>query len=178
MLVRLPNGTINEVSKITPIIEKCIIFNGSKRILSEPVTVLNLKERPNAMKIYLKESSNMFEQVPFGNSNCWTIGNLKPTQVDDILKHLLEKGQFDFTVFEFQEIDYQTANYIFDDGLSKPYFTTMTSFDGIAGCSKVTEFFSSDSDSSDSEGDSFDEEFDDCDDCEDEVDYDYITDED
>ena len=54
----------------------------------------------------------------------------------------------------------------------------MAAFDGIAGCSKITDYFSSDSDSSDSEGDSFDEEFDSWDDCDDEDDYDYITDED
>ena len=180
MLVRLPNGTINKVAKIVPIIESYIRFNGARRLISEPITMENPNERPNGLKIYFADLGNRCDLCVFSSHpEGVTIGNLKPEEVEEISRCLLEKGEFDFLGFKFQKYTLDNMDYVIDNGVSNPYLVNNTDFKGLTSginfeCnnifdsvpySNVCDSLGEDSDDLE-EGDEYDE------------DYDFITDED
>ena len=182
MLIRLPNGTINKVAKIVPIIESYFTFNGTKRLLSEPITLENPNERPNGVKIYFEKSLNSSDIGIFSCPEGVTIGNLRPEDVEDFCGYMLEGRHFDFSKYEFQEYTFDYMDYVIDNGISKPYIVNDTSFHGlIAGMNcrynklvaptsydREKESFAEALDTSEN-----DDEFDEYDE-----DYDFITDED
>lgn len=133
MFVRLPNGTVNKVTKIVPIIEKFIVFNGKKRFLSEAISCDNICEKPNGVKLYFTEVVSGYNSNMFGNPETGvTIGNLKEEEVELISKSLLENGSFDLAGYEFQKFDMNYMNYVIDNGKSNPYFSNSVAFVGMA----------------------------------------------
>lgn len=185
MLIRLPNGSINKVAKIVPIIESYITFNGTKRLLSEPIALENPNERPNGVKIYFEKSVNSNDVGVFYSPEGVTIGNLRPQDVEDFCGYMLAGRHFDFSKYEFQKYSFDFMDYVIDNGISNPYIVNNTGFHGLCtgmdfGCRKfgepipyAKEINSADEKSEVSEND---DEFDEYD--EDYEDYDFITDED
>ena len=185
MLIRLPNGTINKVAKIVPIIESYITFNGTKRLLSEPIDLKNPNERPNGVKIYFEKSVNSNYVGVFYSPEGVTIGNLSPEEVEYFCGCMLEGRHFDFSKYEFQKHSISFMDYVIDNGISNPYIVNNTGFHGLGTgmnfeCRKFGEpiSYAEEINSADEKSEVLDndDEFDEYDEYDE--DYDFITDED
>jgi hypothetical protein len=115
MLLKDKNGSINELSSVTPIIEERRIFNNTSRKLIEPVA--NIKDA-NGIVLELKQ------QQGFGGFNQKIlIGNLENAKVTELINSTTSNGVLDISGLDFQvKRTPQQLEYNFDNGKSKPYY--------------------------------------------------------
>jgi hypothetical protein len=123
MLIKDKNGSIKELSSITPIVEWRGRFNGTSRKLIEPAG--NIKDA-NGIVFELREQQGMgcFSQKIL-------VGNLKNAKVTELLDSAVNKGVVDISVIDFQvKKSPQQFGFKFDKGVSSPYYLqTFTPFE-------------------------------------------------
>ncbi len=119
--VMMPSGAIVSVLRATPITEKIISFNGEKRRFVG--VARDMKREANGVLINVvgiskytnQGSGDIFDH--FNPSNPCTqqrtdevwddvvIGNLQNGQVQEIMRELCEKGYYDFSRLEYQNVE-------------------------------------------------------------------------
>lgn len=115
--VMLPSGAVVSALKVTPIAERIVCFNGKRRRLTG--LAQDMKKEANGILINvegLKRRVNKSEDI-FSSMNTpsqdqveehWddvVIGNLKNEQVQQIVREICEKGYYDFSCFEYQNLE-------------------------------------------------------------------------
>lgn len=175
MFIVLPNGAIEKVAKVVPIVEKLFEFNGKKQLLSEKINFENPNIKPNGLKFFIEESNSMRNIFDEPSSNVIVIGNLSPEEVSEITKKLFSDEKYDFSIYEFQKYNSVRTDYIRDNGKSNPFITDFCYMPSISSRvfnpdkynDESSEEYceSNDFEDYDSEGDEFE-------------DYEYFTDED
>lgn len=108
-----PNGQLFLGEKIIPIIEKVFEINGEKKRV---VVVANgFANEPNGIVIYSSSEPNYM-----CNKNNFYIGNLRPLEVQKIMRTLVKEGYYDFSEMEYQNVK-TLGKVTFDNGESLPY---------------------------------------------------------
>lgn len=114
MNIITPTGSLIEVTKVEPIVEKRVQFNGSEVRLCQ--IAKNLKQ--NITGLYL---SVVADDSVFCPSTNILVANLKPILAEEILHNLLSDGHYDFSALDYQLKPTELGNYVYDAGASKPY---------------------------------------------------------
>lgn len=94
----LPSGAIVSVSKVTPIMEQIIRFNGTKRRFSGIVE--DMRYDANGVLLHVITNSEEYKEY----SDDVVIGNLRKDQVQEIIKEIMESGYYNFSQFSYQNI--------------------------------------------------------------------------
>ena len=113
-----PTGKLLVAKRVIPVCDKVVDFNGKRRRLSEIAE--SLDSNPTGLILYIEElTTHVFQ------SNGIYIGNLKSTDVQDIMKSLLTEGYYDFSNWNYQTAK-DVAKLVFDDGASLPFTSEIT----------------------------------------------------
>lgn len=115
MKILSPKGALLSVTKVEPLVEKRVSFNGSQLRLCQVA-----KDNYQLVTgVYLTVSS---VDTPFMPANI-IVGNLKPAVVNDIMNKLLVEGNYDFSQLSYQKSVPFVDKYKYDEGKSLPYYT-------------------------------------------------------
>lgn len=114
MNIITPTGSLIEITKVEPIVEKRVQFNGSEVRLCQ--IAKDLKQ--NITGLYL---SGVADDSVFCPSTNILVANLKPSLTEEILQNLLSDGYYDFSALDYQLKPTGLGNYVYDTGASKPY---------------------------------------------------------
>ena len=115
MKILSPKGALLSVTKVEPLVEKRVSFNGSQLRLCQVA-----KDNYQLVTgVYLTVSS---ADTPFMPANI-IVGNLKPAVVNDIMNKLLVEGNYDFSQLSYQKSVPFVDKYKYDEGKSLPYYT-------------------------------------------------------
>lgn len=113
--IMTPNRSVIGVTKVEPVVEKRLHFNGSDIRLCEVAK----GTRQKITGLYLTaDEKNLF---PFASGNL-LVCNLKPDLAESILRELLSVGYWDFSSLDYQTLEDPTKRYKYDGGASKPYY--------------------------------------------------------
>lgn len=122
MKILSPKGALLSVTKVEPLVEKRVSFNGSQLRLCQVA-----KDNYQLVTgVYLTVSS---VDTPFMPANI-IVGNLKPAVVNDIMNKLLVEGNYDFSQLSYQKSVPFVDKYKYDEGKSLPYYTGTVIMDG------------------------------------------------
>lgn len=114
MNIITPTGSLIEVTKVEPIVEKRVQFNGSEIRLCQ----IAKDSKQNITGLYL---SGVADASVFCPSTNILVANLKPSLAEEILQNLLSDGYYDFSALDYQLKPTGLGNYVYDTGASKPY---------------------------------------------------------
>lgn len=115
MKILSPKGALLSVTKVEPLVEKRVSFNGSQLRLCQVA-----KDNYQLVTgVYLTVSS---VDTPFMPANI-IVGNLKPAVVNDIMNKLLVEGNYDFSQLSYQKSVPFVDKYKYDEGKSLSYYT-------------------------------------------------------
>lgn len=107
MKILSPKGALLSVTKVEPLVEKRVSFNGSQLRLCQVA-----KDNYQLVTgVYLTVSS---VDTPFMPANI-IVGNLKPAVVNDIMNKLLVEGNYDFSQLSYQKSVPFVDKYKYDD---------------------------------------------------------------
>ena len=109
-----PTGSLIEVAKVEPIVEKRVQFNGSEVRLCQ----IAKDSKQNITGLYI--TSDVDDSV-FCESTNILVANLKPSLAEEILQKLLSDGYYDFSALDYQAEPAGIKDYVYDTGASKPY---------------------------------------------------------
>lgn len=109
-----PTGSLIEVAKVEPIVEKRVQFNGSEVRLCQ----IAKDSKQNITGLYI--TSDVNDSV-FCESTNILVANLKPSLAEEILQKLLSDGYYDFSALDYQAEPAGIKDYVYDTGASKPY---------------------------------------------------------
>lgn len=109
-----PTGSLIEVAKVEPIVEKRVQFNGSEVRLCQ----IAKDSKQNITGLYI--TSDVDDSV-FCESTNILVANLKPSLAEEILQKLLSDGYYDFSALDYQAKPAGIKDYVYDTGASKPY---------------------------------------------------------
>lgn len=115
MNIITPTGTLIEVSKVEPIVEKRVQFNGSEVRLCQ--VAKDLKQTITGLYITSEADASVFCA-----STNFLVANLKPSLAEEILRNLLSEGYYDFSTLDYQLKPTALGQYVYDTGASKPYY--------------------------------------------------------
>ena len=114
MNIITPTGSLIEVTKVEPIVEKRVQFNGSEVRLCQ--IAKDLKQNITGLYITTEADDSVF---------CATtnilVANLKPSLAKEILQKLLSDSYYDFSALDYQLKPTGLGNFVYDTGASKPY---------------------------------------------------------
>lgn len=146
-------GAIRTVVEATPVIEERRVFNGTRRVTSEPCRDASVK--PNAVVFTFKDEQSPCFGVPAGMK--LFIGNLKSSEAERILSDLATKGYADISDLKYQKKKIVPEQQVFDNGKSGAYYCD--TFCGFASDNRfgvdifnTAEYEDDDSDDSDISG--------------------------
>ncbi|MCM1217802.1 MAG: hypothetical protein NC548_25200 [Lachnospiraceae bacterium] len=129
MRIMTPSGVLRNVTRVLPICEIRLEFNGRSRRAVEISESMECE--PTALGFEFQSKGDC-DSCVYGNE--LFIGNLKPEAVREILRKLLSDGSYDFS-----DMEYQKAGWImettFDKGATIPYSSAYTC--GICSLSDI-----------------------------------------
>ena len=114
MNIITPTGSLIEVTKVEPIVEKRVQFNGSEVRLSK----IAKDSKQNITGFYITTEAD--DSVFCATTNI-LVANLKPSLAEEILQKLLSDSYYDFSALDYQLKPTGLGNFVYDGGASKPY---------------------------------------------------------
>lgn len=114
MNIITPTGSLIEVAKVEPIVEKRVQFNGSEVRLCQ----IAKDSKQNITGLYITSEVN---DSVFCDSTNILVANLKPSLAEEILQKLLSDGYYDFSALDYQLKPSGLGQYVYDEGVSRPY---------------------------------------------------------
>lgn len=114
MKILTPTGSLIEVAKVEPIVEKRVQFNGSEVRLCQVAK----DSKQNITGLYI--TSEIDDSVFCASTNI-LVANLKPSLAEEIMQKLLSDGYYDFSALDYQAEPAGLNDYVYDTGVSKPY---------------------------------------------------------
>ncbi|MBQ8198950.1 MAG: hypothetical protein IJZ76_05950 [Lachnospiraceae bacterium] len=118
MIIKSVNGTIMEVVKIEPIVEKRESFNGT--VNRRVAVAKNMLQDISGLLFSFKDehsTSNIFSP----DEGKLLIGNLQREVVEELLDSILKNGYADLSGYSYQPCE-DITKLKFDYGKSEPYF--------------------------------------------------------
>lgn len=114
MKILTPTGSLIEVAKVEPIVEKRVQFNGSEVRLCQVAK----DSKQNITGLYITSEAD--DSVFCASTNI-LVANLKPSLAEEIMQKLLSDGYYDFSALDYQAEPAGLKDYVYDTGVSKPY---------------------------------------------------------
>lgn len=114
MNIITPTGSLIEITKVEPIVEKRVQFNGSEVRLCQ----IAKDSKQNITGLYITTEAD--DSVFCASTNI-LVANLKPSLAEEILQKLLSGGYYDFSALDYQLKPTGLGNFVYDEGASKPY---------------------------------------------------------
>ena len=115
MKILTPTGSLIEVAKVEPIVEKRVQFNGSEVRLCQVAK----DSKQNITGLYITSEAD--DSVFCASTNI-LVANLKPSLAKEIMQKLLSDGYYDFSALDYQAEPAGLKDYVYDTGVSKPYY--------------------------------------------------------
>ena len=137
MRIISPTGKVLNVSKVVPLAETVVNFNGKKNLFVEEA--ISLEVKPSALKLFVQT-----EQIGMAYPHI-VVGNLTQEKREEIQQALLTEDCYDFSKMTYQkyrdELSFRPVPVI-DGGISNPYYNEVCmSFDMPFGNNLMPNMF-------------------------------------
>lgn len=120
MLIKSVNGTIMEVVKVEPIVEKRDIFNGT--VNRRVAVAKDMREDISGLLFSFTSTASQFGLDAFqADESKMLVGNFKREVVEELLDSILKNGYADLSGYSYQPSE-DITKLKFDNGKSAPYF--------------------------------------------------------
>lgn len=121
MLLKSFNGSIVEVAKVDPIVEKRDSFNGE--VQRRVAVAKDMEQDISGVLFHIQHPcANMGVFSPCSSSNDILDGNLSREAVEEIMDSMLKNGYADISGYSYQKEHQCIFSTVFDNGKSDPYY--------------------------------------------------------
>lgn len=120
MIIKTVNGTIMEVVKVEPIVEKRDIFNGT--VNRRVAVAKDMREDISGLLFSFTSTASQFGLDAFqADESKMLVGNFKREVVEELLDSILKNGYADLSGYSYQPSE-DITKLKFNNGESAPYF--------------------------------------------------------
>lgn len=121
MKLKMQNGSIVEVMKVDPVVEKRDSFNGE--VQRRVAVARDMEQDISGVLFHIQHPcANMGVFSPCSSGNDILVGNLSRDAVEEIMDSMLKNGYADISGYSYQKEHQCIYSTVFDNGKSDPYY--------------------------------------------------------